>query len=224
MSAPLVISLGGSVVAPGGVDVKFLRRFVGLVRVLSKSRQIAITCGGGAPARAWVSAARALGVRKDEDLHWIGIRQTTINCELIRAALRIKEPVVTSYHAGSRFRQRVIVASGRRPGGTTDYCAVVLAQALGADTIFNITNVDGVFTSDPRKSRRARLIPTLSWRAFGRLVGTQLTPSMHAPFDPVASRAAATHKIQVVVLGSSIENFRRALNGRSFRGTVIGPR
>lgn len=223
MKDPVVISLGGSVIVPSGVDVRLLKKFVALVKKVSRSRQVAITCGGGAAARTMVAAARALGVHRDEDLHWIGIRQTAVNGEVVRAALGVKGPVLTSYDERTTFRQNVVVAAGRRPGGTTDYCAVVLARALRAGTIFNVTNVDGVYTKDPRTSRRAKLIPTLSWREFGRRVRGQLTPSMHAPFDPVASRVAARHHIRVVVIGSDLRNLQRALEGKKFVGTVIGP-
>ncbi len=223
MKDPVVISLGGSVIVPSGVDVRLVRKFVALVKRVSKSRRVAITCGGGAAARTMVAAARALGVRSDEDLHWIGIRQTAINGEVVRAALGVEGPVLTSYDERSRFRQRIIVAAGRKPGGTTDYCAVVLARALGASTIYNITDVAGVYSADPRSSRNARLLPSLTWREFMRLLNQSLTPSMHAPFDPVASRAASKHGIRVIVASKDMANFKRALEGKKFIGTVIGP-
>ncbi|MBI4092843.1 MAG: UMP kinase [Candidatus Kerfeldbacteria bacterium] len=223
MKPPLVISLGGSVIVPRRVDVRFLKRFVALIRKLSKSRRIAITCGGGAAARSMAAAARALGVRRNEDLHWIGIRQTATNAEVVRAALGVRGPVITSYSERTRFSGRIVVAAGRRPGGTTDYCAVVLARALGATTIYNITDVAGVYSADPRVSRRARLLPALTWRGFLRLIGSPLMPSMHAPFDPVASRAAARHRVRVVVMSKDTANFARALDGLPFVGTVIGP-
>lgn len=223
MKPPLVISLGGSVVVPGDVDVRFLKRFVAVIKKLSGSRRVAITCGGGAAARSMVAAARALGVRRPDDLHWIGIRQTVINAEVVRAALGVKQPVATSYNEQTRFVGRIVVAAGRRPGGTTDYCAVVLARALGASTIYNLTDVAGVYSADPRTSRRARLLTALTWRRFLQLVGSPLTPSMHAPFDPVASRAAARHRLRVVVVSKDLQNFRRAVAERPFRGTTIGP-
>jgi len=221
--AAVVISLGGSVVAPKNVDVRFVSRFRAFIRLLSRTRRIAITCGGGAPARSMIASARSLGVTKEEDLHWIGIRQTAMNAELLRAALYISDPVATSYTTTTRFSQRIIIAAGRKPGATTDYCAVILARALGSKTVYNVTDVDGVYTSDPRKNRRAKRFTSLTWGEYLKLFSPQSKPGLHAPFDPVASKAAARYHIRVFIIPSSIGNFRRLLAGKAFRGTLLGP-
>jgi aspartate kinase len=47
--------------------------------------------------------------------------------------------------------------------GGSDTTAVALAAALGADTCEIYTDVDGVFSADPRLVRRARLLPSLAY-------------------------------------------------------------
>ena len=56
-----VVSLGGSIVAPDGVDVDFLKAFTGIVgEFLEKDekRRFIFVVGGGGPARAWQNAYR----------------------------------------------------------------------------------------------------------------------------------------------------------------------
>lgn len=222
MKQPIVISLGGSVIAPNDIDVAFIRAFARFVKKWNRHSQMAIICGGGAPARRMIAAARALGVKRDDDLHWIGIRQTQVNAELVRVVLGAKSPVLTTYTSTSRLRQRVVVAAGRRPGASTDLGAVILARALGSQTVYNVTNVAGVYSADPRRRVGARLLPKLTWQRFRSMFGNVVRPGMHVPFDPVAARLAERSGIRVVMLSSNLKNFERALSDGHFRGTFIG--
>lgn len=66
---------------------------------------------------------------------------------------------------------------GRAPDGSTttfsrggsDYTATLIAGALGADEVTIWTDVDGVFTTDPRMVPDAALIPQLNYREAGEL-------------------------------------------------------
>ena len=58
-----VISLGGSIVAPDGVDEDFLTRFTALIREFleaDEKRRFILVTGGGGPARAWQQAYRRI--------------------------------------------------------------------------------------------------------------------------------------------------------------------
>lgn len=53
--------------------------------------------------------------------------------------------------------------------GGSDYSATLLAAALGADACWIYTDVDGVFTADPRVVPEAQALPMISFAAAGRL-------------------------------------------------------
>ncbi|MBI4426273.1 MAG: UMP kinase [Candidatus Kerfeldbacteria bacterium] len=222
MTEPLVISLGGSVVVPEDIHKQFIRRFASFVRRLARDRRVGVVCGGGYPSRQYVRAARRLGVNRVEDLHWIGIRATQLNAELVRAVLQVRQPVVTDYQARRQSGQRIVVGAGARPGVSTDFDAVLLALRLGAQAVFNVTNVDGVYTADPRRYRRAERLTKLSWADYRKLFGSTVRPGAHFPFDPVAARAAARANIKVVVLSKDLLNLKKAVAGEPFRGTRLG--
>ncbi|MCL2191761.1 MAG: UMP kinase, partial [Treponema sp.] len=87
-----VISLGGSIVAPDGVDARFLGDFSGLVRDLLQEdagRQFVLVVGGGGPARAWQGAYREIcaGNVSDDEADWIGVMATRLNAQLVRAVM-----------------------------------------------------------------------------------------------------------------------------------------
>ncbi|MFH1078392.1 MAG: hypothetical protein V1745_03910 [Patescibacteria group bacterium] len=67
---PIVISLGGSMVAPKeGIDVRYLTRFRRLVlREVAEGSRFILVVGGGATARAYQKAASSVVHLQDEDL------------------------------------------------------------------------------------------------------------------------------------------------------------
>ena len=223
-----VISLGGSIVAPDGVDENFVRDFVTLIRSLlesDKNRRFIFVVGGGGPARTWQKAYRAItGGGSDDEADWIGVMATRLNAQLIRGVLRewCEQEVVTD-PTQAEFTGRVLVAAGWKPGFSSDYDAVLLAERFHADKVINLSNIEKVYTADPRVDPNAKPIDTISWNDFRALVGDEWTPGKNVPFDPIASRHAAKIGLHVVcAAGRNLENLKKLLTGETFSGTTIG--
>jgi uridylate kinase len=228
MKKPIIISLGGSLIVPKtGVDAAFLKRFKSLiVKRVAKGDRFVIICGGGSTARAYQKAAKAVGTLTREDVDWIGIHSTRLNGHLMRTIFQklahptmIKNPL-----APPRFREPVLIAAGWKPGWSTDYCATLLASSLDADTVINLSDIDYVYSADPKKDPRAVPLKRLAWPAFRKLVGNRWDPGANAPFDPVASKMAERLGLTVkMVRGKSLKDVERAMTGQPFKGTVISP-
>ena len=225
-----VISLGGSIIAPGGVDSFFLKGFHHLVeeRLAVEPRQkLIIVCGGGSLARDYQAALREVnpGARND-DLDWVGVAATRVNGELLRRILHAwcVEDLVTDPSAVSVFAGRVMVAAGWKPGFSTDNDAVVLARRFSSGTVVNLSNVAKVYSDDPKKNPAARPADRLSWKEMLKIVGNEWSPGKNTPFDPSAARLAAESRIRVIFAeGRNLGNLSRILAGESFVGTTIGP-
>ncbi|MDR1956134.1 MAG: UMP kinase [Treponema sp.] len=225
-----VISLGGSIVAPDTVDAPFLKDFISLIKTLlaqDPERRFIFVVGGGGPARTWQQAYRVLSgtAVSPEQADWIGIMATRLNAELIRGICGAwcTQAVVTD-PTQAVFEGRVLVAAGWKPGFSSDYDAVLLAERFKADRVINLSNIEQVYTDDPRTNPDAKPLDTLSWAAFRALVGDAWTPGKNVPFDPVASRHAAQLGLLVIcAAGRNLENLKKILQGEPFVGTAIGP-
>jgi uridylate kinase len=225
-----VISLGGSIIAPKGVDTAFLKGFARLVDAhlaADTGRKLIIVCGGGTLARDYQAALRDVSpeARKD-DQDWVGIAATRVNGELLRRMFRAScvEDLVTDPTAVSVFAGRVLVAAGWKPGFSTDNDAVVLAQRFSATTVINLSNIAKVYSDDPKTNPDARPLDSVSWKEMFRIVGEEWVPGKNTPFDPTAARAAAKSRIRVIYAeGRDLANLERILEGRDFVGTTIGP-
>lgn len=228
MSAITVISVGGSIVVPDGVDVDFVSSFVRTLRARLERHpewKLALVIGGGSTARSYQTAAR--GVTPDassEALDEIGIAATRVNAQVIRTAFGdlCADPIFTDPTAVTAIAGRVLVGGGWKPGFSTDNVAVRLAEALGADTMLNLSNIRQIYTADPKVDPEAEPLDRVTWDELRRIVGDEWIPGKNTPFDPVATRRAAERGMTVIAAdGRDLANLEALLDGREFTGTTI---
>jgi uridylate kinase len=223
-----VISLGGSIVAPDGVDEAFLKDFSALIGELlsrDEKRRFIFVVGGGGPARAWQKAYRNVcSSQENEQADWIGIMATRLNAQLVRAIMGewCTQEVVIDPTQVEPLIGHVLVAAGWKPGFSTDYVAVLLAERFQANAVINLSNIKKVYTDDPRKNSNAKPIDTISWADFCAMVGDEWVPGKNVPFDPVASKYAAKMGLKVIcAAGKNLPNLRNILMEQPFTGTTI---
>ncbi|MGI9255650.1 MAG: UMP kinase [Salinispira sp.] len=224
-----VISLGGSVIAPEWADTHAIGRFTAVLRDYLRyddAGRLVLVVGGGGPARAYQQAFRELVDEPgDDEQDLIGIMATRLNAELVRAVLgdMCADPLVTDPGGQFSFTGRVLVGAGWKPGSSTDYIAVILAERLNADRLINISNIDKIYSADPAKDPHARPLDRMSWNEYRKLIGGDWVPGKNCPFDPVASRRAAELGMEVFFVGGrDMDNIRRVLEGKTFFGSRIG--
>jgi len=235
MPDTIVVSLGGSIIAPDGVDVAFLRAFrSSILGYLAEDagRRLILVCGGGRVCRDYQRAYRdvmAQGERtagSAEAQDWIGVAATRVNAELVRQifAPHCPDPVVLDPTAVSLFTGRILVGGGWKPGFSSDFDAVVLAERFSAGTVLNLSNIDRVYTADPRKDPSARPLDRTTWDELIALIGEEWVPGLNAPFDPVAAKRARDARLTcVVAAGRDVGNTAAILGGRPYVGTTITP-
>lgn len=230
MTSTTVISVGGSILVPDGVDVEFVSGFVSSLRTRLERRpeaKLALVIGGGSTARAYQRSAKELASNVDADtLDEIGIAATRLNAQVIRAAFGslCEDPVFTDPTRVRSIAGRVLVGGGWKPGFSTDNVTVHLAEALGADTLVNLSNIRQIYTADPKTDPDATPLDTVSWDELRRIVGDEWVPGANTPFDPVATRRAAELGMTVIAAdGRDLANLEALLDGRAFVGTTIRP-
>ena len=229
-----VLSVGGSIIVPDKPDTEFLSKFISMVTAWldqDKSRRLILVAGGGAPARVYQNAYKEVAEKtglssKDDAADWIGIMATRINAQLLKAVFGdyCKNDVVYNPTLEDiSFDGQILVASGWKPGFSTDTDAVYLGEKFGAKTVVNLSNIEKVYTDDPRKNPDAKPLDTISWADFRKMVGDEWTPGKNCPFDPIASKKASEIGMKVICAGAKdINNIKAILEDKEFFGTVIG--
>jgi len=219
----IIISLGGSLVAPGEIDIGFLKNFKhSLQKYLGKTRFF-ILVGGGKIARVYQKALLEFGAKNNER-DWIGIDITKLNAEIVKQMFsgNCYPKIITDPTKKVKTNKDVVIGAGYKPGWSTDYVSVLMAKRYGIKTVINLTNIDYVYDKNPSQFPDARPLKEIDWKSFERIVGEKWMPGLSMPFDPRASKMAASLKIKVIVInGKNLERLEDFLNNKPFIGTTI---
>lgn len=224
-SSTYVFALGGSIVAPEEVAADFLvelRQFILEWKTREAALKLILVVGGGRPARLYQQEYRALSAALGTEpsaveLDWLGIRATHLNAEMVKAALGeelVLDPVVTDPSAAHAMSGTALIAGGWKPGFSTDYDAVVLAQNFGAKTLYNLSNIAQIYTADPKKNPSAAPLRQISWDDLMKDSNSVWTPGANVPFDPVACRKAKEIGLTLITAsGRDLANLERLVTG-----------
>ena len=219
----IIISLGGSLVAPGDIDLGFLKNFRHSLQKYFDKKRFFIYVGGGKICRNYQKALLEFGA-DDADRDWLGINVSRLNAEIVKQVF-VKDSyskVITDPTKKINTRKDILIAAGWKPGWSTDYCSVIMAKNSGLKTIINLTNIDYVYDKDPHKFPNAKQIREISWKDFRKIIGDKWVPGLSMPFDPRASKIAEILKIKVVIInGKNLERLEDFLNNKPFIGTII---
>lgn len=226
MKEKIVISLGGSLVVPDRIDVGFLRSFKNLIlKEVKRNRRFFIIVGGGRTCRNYQKASKEVSKISNDDLDWLGIYTCRLNVLLIKTIFGKKaysEIITDLCNLNKKIQSPVVVLGPNRPGSSSDLGAVQIAQKVGAKKVINLSNINHVYTKDPRKHKDAKILKNTKWADYRKLIPKKWQPGLSTPFDPVASRLAEKEGIEVDILnGKNISNLEKCLNGEEFTGTII---
>jgi uridylate kinase len=219
------ISLGGSLLTRGEPASTFRRYATALRKLKDMGHTLIVVCGGGKRAREWIEIARNL----DADAYTqdrLGIHATHLNALLLIAALG-PDAHPHIHRRGSEIRRnlgdRILVGGGHLPGSSTDYRAVLFAEAAEADLIINATDVSGVYDMNPKEHPEAVKLDQITYPQLERIIlnSSEQEPGKYRLFDLKAVKRASRLGIPLVFVdGSDPSEIIRAVEG-GHRGTVV---
>lgn len=221
-----------------GLDPAVLARLANEVKAVRKSGvQVAIVVGGGNIFRG-ISGA-AIGIER-ATADYMGMLATVMNALALEAALdragiavrvmsAIAMPTVCeSYDRKGALRYlaegRVVVFAGGtgNPFFTTDTAAVLRAVEMGCDALLKATQVDGVYSADPKKIKNAM--------RYDRLTYEDVLTRKLAVMDTAAVAVASDNAVPILVFSlHNPGNLARVLAGRGDftvidKGAAVGGR
>jgi len=133
--------------------------------------------------------------------------------------------VPTSVEEAARLLEKgkIVVMGGLKPGMTTDTVAAMLAEYVNADLLVKATDVDGIYTRDPKKYKDAEKLEKLSFHELFRFFEKERHEAgIHQVLDPEAVRILQKKRIKTVIVnGFKPENVLLAVRGEKV-GTLIG--
>jgi uridylate kinase len=228
----LLLKLSGEALmgkTPFGIDVEVVDRLARDVKeAVDAGADIALVVGGGNIYRGLAGAAQGMD-RATGD--YMGMLATVMNALAFQNALErldvpvrvvsaIPMPTVCEAYVRSKAlhhmegKRVVIFAAGTgNPFFTTDTTAALRAAEMNCEAIAKATQVDGVYSADPKKDPKATRYDTLT---YAEVLAKDLKV-----MDGAAIALARDNDIPVIVFSIEIPgNLMKVLSGTA-RATVI---
>ena len=192
--------------------------------------ELAIVVGGGNFLRGVTLSEKAHVKRATAD--YMGMVATVINALALQDSLEtlgvstrvqsaiemkdVAEPFIRRRAIRHLEKKRVVILAGGtgNPFFTTDTCAALRANELGAEVLLKATKVDGMYSEDPQKNPKAR--------RFDRLTYDDVVRQNLRIMDTAAISLCRDNHIPIIVFNLKQEGgIRRVVAGEPI-GTFIG--
>ncbi|MBV8701214.1 MAG: UMP kinase [Bradyrhizobium sp.] len=219
--------LAGSQVA--GIDQPTVDRIAtDLIAAQELGAEVAVVVGGGNMVRGVEVSAQGVSRTTGDTM---GMLATVMNCLALEAAIERKGAPAQTLSAFvmpeicelfTRAAAQKYLAAGRivllgggtgNPYFTTDTTAVLRAAEIEAQVVLKATNVDGVYSADPKKDPSAK--------RFDRLTHAQAIEGGYKVMDATAFALARETSLPIIVFSiADPGSIGAILQGRG-RGTVV---
>src|SRR5256714_6521444 len=236
MAEPLyrrvVIKISGEYLAGGqsfGIDPPTIDKIAGdLIAARQLGTEIAGVVGGGNIVRGVEVSSRGVSRPTGDTM---GMLATVMNCLALEAAIEKRGAPARSLSAFvmpqicelfTRGATHKYLAEGRivllgggtgNPFFTTDTTAVLRAAEIGAEAALNATNVDGVYSADPRKDPAAK--------RFDPLTHSQAVQGGYKVMDATAFGLAREASLPIIVFSIAEPGSIRAILRGTRQATIV---
>jgi uridylate kinase len=228
----VVVKLSGEYLAgsqPFGIDQPTIDRIAGdLAAARELGTEIAVVVGGGNIFRGVEVSSRGVSRPTGDTM---GMLATVMNCLALEAALeRRGQPAralsafvmpeiceLFTRSAAHKYlaKGRIILLAGGtgNPFFTTDTTAVLRAAEIGAQAVLKATNVDGVYSADPKKDPSAK--------RFERLSHSQALEGGYKVMDATAFALARETSLPIIVFSIAEPGSIGAILRGAGHGTIV---
>ncbi|RTL54531.1 MAG: UMP kinase [Bradyrhizobiaceae bacterium] len=228
----VVVKLSGEYLAgsqPFGIDQPTLDRVAGDIIAASElGVEIAVVVGGGNIFRGVDVSSRGVSRPTGDTM---GMLATVMNCLALDSALGRKgkpsrilsalamPQVCELFTRGAAMRYlaegRIVLLAGGtgNPFFTTDTTAVLRAGEIGAQAVLKATNVDGVYSADPKIDKTAK--------RFDRLTHSQAVTGGYKVMDATAFALARETSLPIIVFSIAEPGSIGAILSGTGKGTIV---
>ena len=213
-----------------GIDIDYLKEFSSYIKKIRELNiDVAIVVGGGNLWRGRDAAGYGIETATAD---YIGMLATIMNALTLQSVLesegihvRVQSAIQVQQLAEVYIRRKAIrhLEKGRVvifAGGTgspffsTDTAAALRAAEIGADVILKATNVDAVYSDDPKKNSKAILYKNIHY--------TEMLAKNLKVIDSTAVSLCRDNKIPLIVFSiDDLSNLLKVLYSPGI-GTFIG--
>ena len=229
----VIVKLSGEALSGGsgfGIDQATVERLAGDLAAAAKlGVELGVVVGGGNIFRGVEVSAKGVPRPVGDTM---GMLATVMNCLALEAAVEragveartlsaLAMPAVCETYNRKRALKNlgkgrvVLLAAGTgNPFFTTDTTAVLRAAELGAEAVLKATNVDGIYSADPKKDPKAK--------RYDKLSHNQAIEQDLRVMDSTAFALARENHMPIIVFSIAEKGAIAAVLAGKGRATFVG--
>jgi uridylate kinase len=228
----VVIKLSGEYFAGSqgaGIDQPTVDRVASdLIAAQKLGTEVAVVIGGGNMVRGVEVSAQGVSRPTGDTM---GMLATVMNCLALEAAIErrgtpartlsafVMPQICELFTRGATHKYlaegRIVLLGGGtgNPFFTTDTTAVLRAAEIGAQAVLKATNVDGIYSADPKKDPSAK--------RFDRLTHSEAIGGNYKVMDATAFALARETSLPIIVFSIAEPGSIGAILNGTGRGTIV---
>jgi uridylate kinase len=222
----ITIKLSGHILFPS-FDMHDLRPYAEVIKkIKSMGYMPYVVVGGGIPARYYINLARVHGA-DESTCDYIGISIANINARIFINALGDEacQFVPTNFKELDEAIStgKIVVMGGLQPGQSTTAVSSILAERTNSKLFIITTNIDGIYTKDPKKDPNAKKYDTITADELIKILESQgIKAGEYDLLDPVALKIIKRSRIITKVIdGREPINILKAVIGEKIGTTIL---
>lgn len=214
----IILSVGGSVLGADPSSKK-ISNLVGCIRALTgMGDEVHLVIGGGPMKQTLADLARELKL-SEYVADVLGTGLTRVFARLVAEAMGdlafplIPESIEEAVKAASSGKS--VVMGGTEAGHSTTAVAALLAEALRADMVLKVSDVDGVYSKNPKMNKDAVMYDEMTYGELSMVLGTpEFKAGTYDVLDSTAIGILSRSSIPTVYF-SGAKSFDPVLGARS---------
>lgn len=215
----------GGFLFPSKLNATKIQQYVKTLRKLAeKGDHLLVVTGGGENARRYINVARKAGV-DESTCDQIGIEISRLNAYLLISLLgnSAYSALPTTIRDVKRLFQsgKIVVMGGLTPGHSTTAVGAIAAEAIKADRYIISSDVDGIYTTDPKLHRNAKKLEEVTTTQILKMIANKQLWAGSYQLDFVALKIIERSRIPTYFIdGRNTSSLLRVVGGEKI-GTYI---
>ncbi len=215
-----VLKIGGSLLFDSEQELNLdqFNRIAQVIQQLKREKhELVLVVGGGVLAKKLVGKGKVLGANR-EALDQLGIAATWVCAQLMITALEdiaYPTPIMTEEQLTNlKETDKLLVLGGLHPGQSTNAVAARVAEIIKAKALVNVTDVDGVYDSDPKQSQEAKFLSEITLNELREILSSLANePGAYPLFDKRALGIIERADVEIwFVNGKDPQSILHAIN------------
>lgn len=209
---PIVIKIGGSLLYKRDMELnlyvlKKLQKWY--TEAVEMYDPLVIVVGGGKLSRTVTDRVKKY-IKKDVNRHSIAMELTQTNAYVLKGYLNddkifCPESLGDAYEYLMSDGPKIMISGGLKTGWSTDMDAAVFADIVGLKKVYKMSDIDYLYTEDPKGNPNAKPIKDITWKKYRQMFGIDSDdthkPNMHIPISAECTRFCQEKEISFFISG-----------------------